>query len=526
MTRFDGQQEHCPSQALLDQWQDAYSDDVVVAQAAQDPTGLSFSWRKLRAILGYRSPAAIARFGKEHGIELTKADLSFAGGGGDGLVGLAKRRPDPPTMSRRHAPGNQVCLDPVSMPVPQYGGSMVAFVMVDPGLGLVTVHGTTTKSTSSVIESLLEFVRRSRFYQESERGFPKCVRSDAESIFLSKEFLTFLRARGASSEIAPGYHHRHNHAVESLIGVLFSSAMAMFFSSAIVECLGEDPSQRFFLLALQHAATLHNYLRPESGLASPYERDTGQPPPVHRLVAEWGSACKVVLSREQRNTKISAKVKNGYFLGVSPYHDDCFSVYVPGSRQVLEVFDVYFDADAPPPDGFLPIVGEDDVLEDLVVENLRPPPERTFPTRKQREDEVARSCDNTTGPEPSDTALLPTDDAATDDRGGNPDVTELVDTTVPPGEGNPDVTELFDTTLPPGMHRHDHGNSAATTDDTELFDTTLPPTAELATTEVTAGASSWWVGVSSVVQAWFGRSPPSGRPPDGIGAAVSTAVPA
>ena len=370
-----------PSDAFMGFYADQYEKDVEEAVVNHQSWSVSKPFQALRGILGFRSPQQVMKVAKLVNAKTTMNDTRYSK---ESLQGNARLQQDPPGKASVYAPGDQLCIDPVKLPVTGFGNKTTVFFTVDSGTDLLRVHATDSKSSACAQESVQEYVRQDKVYRNLPFGrrMPYIIKSDSESIFNSAYWFGWLRRETVKTEESAPWHHRQNGKVERKIGVVWRSAIAMMYNATSLgfKLTNGRSIEEFFHFALQYAGVIDSYL-PSSNLdkKSPYELSEGHAPPYHLLRGMWGAEVMVALSKDQQKEgKLSVKARPGYYMGISQYHKMSYQIYMPHSDAMIVSQDVYFPQMQLPTEKWMPVIDDDEstveVFELIDVNEIK-----TFP---------------------------------------------------------------------------------------------------------------------------------------------------
>lgn len=358
-----------PSATFMDYYEQCYQKDVVDTATHLQSSTISKTFSYLRSILGFRSPQQVSSFAKDAGIKLTERDKVYSR---EGFQGNARLQKDAPGTTRSFEVGDKVSQDPCRLPTTGYGGNTTVFFTTDAMLGTVGVHATIDKSSPSAQEATQEYIRQSGAYRKAGIKMPKIFKSDSESIYKSKYWLSWLRSAGTKTEMSAPFHHRANAEVERQIGILWRCGVSMMHAATdMVNLTSGRTKDEFFAYALQHASFIDSCLKPaNSSKPAPYTRSEGVLPPYHLLKARWGEEVMVALSKSQQDGKLGVKARPGYFLGISPYHQKAFLIYHPSTDKVITSQDVYFQQPSMPRQDWIPVLDDNSLYECLELPEI------------------------------------------------------------------------------------------------------------------------------------------------------------
>lgn len=356
--------EVAPTEALIRSCRLAFDADLADKVTEEHSSWVSTGWRKFSAIFGFRDKKKLAKVARAAKINVTARDRLYCEAG---LEGRARLKPDAPSTAHTDLNvGDKISQDPVPLPSTGHNGSKYVFFTADHSTGKVDVHATEDKSSASAIEAILEYIRSSVAYRRLHIMMPKVFKSDSEAIYFSDYFLTWLRSWRTGSQASSPYHHRQNGFIESKIGSIWGSAVAMLHNaSEFANLTNGRHKEEFFSDALQHAALIDSFLPPsDRNDLCPYTKDTGEEPPFYLLKDFWGAPVMVAMGKEQRKSKVSIRARHGFFLGISKYHWRSFRIYIPSTDKIIVSQDVYFSSSMPRSD-WLPVLDDDDNATEL-----------------------------------------------------------------------------------------------------------------------------------------------------------------
>ena len=362
--------ETTPSDDLLRTCRLAHDADLDEKCESEHTAWVSKDWRKFAACFGFRDKTKLLKVAKAAGYKVSARDMRYCE---QGLTGNARLQRDPPSTGRtQYKVGDCISQDPVPLPCKGYGNNTYAFFTVDHGTGKVEIFPAKDKSSKSAIDGITEYIRNSTAYRGLAQMMPKVFKSDSESIYTSTYFVAWLRSWRTGSKMSAPYHHRQNGFIESRIGHIYKSAVAMVHNAVDFAKLSNGRNiEEFFSYALEHSAMIDSFLEP-SNVADlcPFTKDTGEAPPLYLLKDFWGAPVMVAIAKENRTTKTSIRGRPGFLLGISKHHWRSYRIYIPAVDKVIVSSDVYFSQTAPRSD-WLPVLDDDDNLtEEYTLDNL------------------------------------------------------------------------------------------------------------------------------------------------------------
>jgi transposase InsO family protein len=332
------------------------------AQAAASPGVPSSSsknvvlWHRRLAHTGYSTIAHMSRRCVVKGLPaatLFEQQLKSTSVCAPCAVSKAARVPFPASDARASQPLERLHADIAGPFATSAGGARYFTVIVDDysGFKIVAVHSKKSESAQLVENTILQMQRKYKLPVGS-------LRTDRDSVYMSKRFQDFLTKEGIEHQPSSGYSPQENGHAERAIRTLTEARDALLADSGL--------ATKFWGDALMHATYVKN-LCSSSADSSPFELFRGFKPDVTNLRV-FGCACYVRIPSEHRKkSALPRKAQLGKFLGFAQPNFKAYRVLLP-SGKVLISRDVDFDESAAPA-----VVATAPDFGDLVEAQTSPP---------------------------------------------------------------------------------------------------------------------------------------------------------
>ncbi len=263
----------------------------------------------------------------ELGIKLTHTDVSVCD-----VCQICKQRKEPiPDLASRKAvkPGEVLHCDIKGPLDSAYNRAKYALVVVDEATRVCAVKPMQTKD--QIVDALKFIITQfARFHgKRIDVKENAILHSDSEAVLKSKGMSEFLASRGITARASPPYTHERNGIVERAIQTLFNSVRVLLTQAKM--------DNKFWPIALQHAAYLHNRAPTQAlGGRTPMQVLTGSCPSLSKL-RTFG--CKVFVKVDDSARRaLDNKAREGIYVGHSDLSDS-FRILVQTGNGRWDVVD-------------------------------------------------------------------------------------------------------------------------------------------------------------------------------------------
>lgn len=247
--------------------------------------------------------------------------------------GKQHRNSFPKAESKATRPLQKLHIDIATGLPPSVSGATNYVVIVDDFTGFIICG--IIKAKSDAPEFVMETIR---IIQNMYGKKVAQLRSDRDSVFMSKSFKAQLRSNGTRFEPTSGYSPAENGHAERAIRTLGEAYQAMLSDSGL--------SNNMWAECLRHAVYVTN-ITSSDGKKTPWELLKNEKPDVSNLHI-WGCTAWVNVPKELRlKGMLPPKAKAGKHLGFDQPNMKAYRILMPNGK-IVTSRDVLFDESAPP----------------------------------------------------------------------------------------------------------------------------------------------------------------------------------
>lgn len=291
--------------------------------------------------------------------------------------GKMKRNSFPSAPSKASKPLQMLHVDIATGLPPSASGACNYVIIVDDFTGFVVCGIIAAKSDAPdfVFDTIAAMKNK---YAVKHNVTVASLRSDRDSVFMSKTSRAWMRANGVEFQPTSGHSPQENGHAERAIRTIGETMQAMLSDSGLPNKLWAE--------CLRHAVYLTN-IASTDGATTPWELLKNEKPDVSSLHI-WGCTVWVNVPKAlRRKGQLPPKARVGKFLGFDQPNLKAYRVLLPNGK-VTTSRDVLFDESTPPASA-----ATDDLFDDLMLPNppaQQPPaqqPAAQQPTEPQPEEQ-------------------------------------------------------------------------------------------------------------------------------------------